>query len=421
MYPSGSPEFLAAFEKRKARWFSADCHRSQYGYPFRVGIQLALENRHRSVTLVSLACSGAQFSEGLFMEMAAREGKIAKVRAQLDQLSDLMCRGGAASRTVNAAYQLPMYDLGSTKVENRTVNMRWCPPAQRKRPIDLVLMSVGGNDVGFGALVLYAMTESAADIAPIVGLVGHQMRFTPIISRAYLAHLDKRMKAVKDALHDGFAVAPDRVVQNAYEPIHFDERGAVCGAEPTLGMDVNPKFKLSQVRIGEVGEFFKDLVKQLECTNSSRRRNDCPANLATGSGTGFTLVTEQQVKFARRGICARNPRNVAADGTYMQMPRKTSEDFQPYSPADWTPYASHWRLFRTPNDVFLTANTHKEGLSPFDILQPSYVGLISGAVHPTAEAHAMVADTVMAHARKVLDGRPNITVTPVNTVTTGQR
>jgi len=420
-FPSGSPEFLAAFEKRNARWFSADCHRSQYGYPFRVGIELALENRHRAVTLVSLACSGAQVTEGLFLEMASREGKIAKVRAQFDQLADLMCRGGAQSRTVSANYTLPFFEIGSTNIQTRAVSQRWCPPGQRKRPIDLVLLSIGGNDVGFGALVLYSMTESAADIAPIAGLVGQSLRFPPATSRVYLAQLDKRLKTVKDALHDGFGVSPDRVVQNAYEPIHYDERGQLCGAQPNLGMDVNPKFLLSRQRVGEVGDFFKDFVKQLECTNNSRRRNDCPAGLATGPGTGFTLVTEHQVKFANRGICARDPKKWMADGINMQMPRLSvaTDEFKPYSPAAWTPYATHWRLFRTPNDVFLTANTHKDGLSPFDIMQPGYAGLISGAVHPSAEAHAMVADTVMVHARKVLDGRPNITVTPV--ITTGQR
>jgi hypothetical protein len=421
LFRAGSPEFLAAFERRKAQWFSADCHRSQYGYPFRVGIELALENRHRAVTLVSLACSGAQVTEGLFLEMASREGKTATVRAQFDQLADLMCRGGAPSRTVNATYQLPFFDIGSTNINTRTVSQHWCPPAQRKRPIDLVLLSIGGNDVGFGALVLYSMTESAADIAPIASLVGQSLRFPPSTSRVYLAQLDKRLKAVKDALHDGFGVLPDRVVQNAYEPIHYDERGQLCGSQPNLGMDVNPKFLLSRQRIGEVGDFFKDFVKQLECTNNSRRRNDCPAGLATGPGTGFTLVTEHQVKFANRGICARDPKKWMADGINMQMPRLSAatDEFKPYPPSAWTPYASHWRLFRTPNDVFLTANTHKDGLSPFDIMQPGYAGLISGAVHPTAEAHAMVADTVMVHARKVLDGRPNIVVTPV--ITTGQR
>ena len=98
---------------------SRDCHRSQYGYPFRVGIELALENRHRSITFASFTCSGAEISEGLFGEMDAREGFSdpagAKVRAQFDQLSDLICRGGTAARTQSASYTLPMFSLGSTR------------------------------------------------------------------------------------------------------------------------------------------------------------------------------------------------------------------------------------------------------------------------------------------------------------------
>ena len=45
-------------------------------------------------------------------------------------------------------------------------------------------------------------------------------------------------------------------------------------------------------------------------------------------------------------------------------------------------------------------------------------GFISGAVHPTAEGHAIVADSVMSYARNVLDRRPNI---EIRTVTTGSR
>src|SRR5262245_64249671 len=35
-YKLASPEFAAAFEKAAAHWLGRDCHRSQYGYPFRV-------------------------------------------------------------------------------------------------------------------------------------------------------------------------------------------------------------------------------------------------------------------------------------------------------------------------------------------------------------------------------------------------
>ena len=419
-YRTGSAEFLSAFNNRGARWFSADCHRSQYGYPFRVGMQLALENRHRSVTLVSLACSGAEVTEGLFQDMASREGDAPKVRAEFDQLSDLICRGGTAARTQNASYSIPFYDYGSTGVQMRTIAQRWCPPAQRKRPLDLVLLSIGGNDVGFGALVTNSITESAADIAPIAGVIGNKIRFSPSVSRVYLAQLDKRLKAVKDALHDGFGVEPSRVVQNAYEPIQFDENGALCGTQPTLGMDVHPQLKMNRERLAETGEFFRDFVKTLECTSNTSRRGDCPAGLATGSGTGFSLVTEHQARFAKRGLCARNPRNAAMDGINMGMPRLSHllDEFKPYSPSAELPYGTRWRLFRTPNDAFLTANTHRAGISLFDILQPAYAGLYSGAVHPTAEAHAIVADYVMNHARRVLDRNPSI---EIKAVTTGSR
>ena len=72
-------------------------------------------------------------------------------------------------------------------------------------------------------------------------LVGGEIRFGPDVSNAYLAVLDKRIKAVRDALVDGFGVEPSRVLQNAYEPIQFDETGSYCGNQATLGMDVHPR------------------------------------------------------------------------------------------------------------------------------------------------------------------------------------
>ena len=70
------------------------------------------------------------------------------------------------------------------------------------------------------------MTESAADFAPIAAWIGSSIRFSPQVSRVYLDVLDERMKALKDALHQGFGVEPSRVLQTTYEPIQYDENGA---------------------------------------------------------------------------------------------------------------------------------------------------------------------------------------------------
>jgi len=362
---------------------------------------------------VHLACSGAEVVNGLFDEKDAREQfdkpNSAKVPAQFDQLADLICRGGHAARTKTATYTLPVYSHGSSSVSAQNITMRWCPPEQRKRPIDVVMLSIGGNDSGFSSVLLYAMTESASDIAPVAKLIGSSIRFGPDVARTYLNVLDKRLAAVKTALHDGFGVSPSQVVQTAYEPIQFDENGALCGGMPTLGLDVHPNLRLSRERVAEAASYMTELTDRLQCITDVRRRSNCPAGLATGKGTGFDFVTEHLAKFAKRGVCARDPKRALADGLAMGMPRMSPRtgEFAPYSPAYALPYAHRWRLFHTANDAFLTANTHREGITPFDILQPAYAGLYSGAMHPTAEGHSMVADSVLPHVRAIVDAKQN--------------
>jgi hypothetical protein len=411
VFQLSSPEFRQAFDRSGAQWLSPDCHRSQYGYPFRVSIGLALENRHRAVTFVSVACSGADIVEGLFAERDAR-GQISgataqkKVVSQLDQLSDLICKSGAAGRTRPVSYRLPVYRWGSTAIGEQVFTKQWCPLENRKRPIDVLLLSVGGNDVGFGPLVAYAMTESASDLAPIAGLVSQELRFAPSVSQAYLRVLDRRMRALKEALSDGFGIDPSRVLQNAYEPIQFDETGNVCGGQPTLGLDVHPKLRYTRERTQEVSDFVRDLQVRLECITDGRKAG-CPGGLATGAGTGFRLITDHIAEFAKRGVCARDPRKPLIDQVNMNMPRLShaANQWAPYTPAATLPYAHHWRLARSPNDSFLAGNTHREDISVFDDLQPVYAALYSGAFHPTAEGHVIVADHVLRHVNELLAKR----------------
>ena len=118
-------------------------------------------------------------------------------------------------------------------------------------------------------------------------------------------------------------------------------------------------------------------------------------------GTGFRFVTEHVAEFAKRGICARDPQRVAArrrrDGD--AAPSSVSDDFEPYSPANALPYGHRWRLFHTAERRVPHRQHAPEGISLFDILQPAYAALYSGAFHPTAEGHAIVADHVMRHVR----------------------
>jgi hypothetical protein len=404
MYDPLSTEFTKAFWEANAKWLSPDCHRSQYGYPVRAALAIALEDRHRAVTLLHLSCSGAEVTDGVLGPMEPREDRrqTRQVASQISHMTDLLCREDARKGAWKRTYQLPVFEPRNTNPKLQAFDVQTCGKDGLKRPIDLVLTSIGGNDVGFSALAAYVMLDNLSDIAWVGRFLDKKSRFGPEYADAHLDALDERMQALKDVLQDGFGVAPPRVVQTSYEPIQNDETGEICGTFPNLGMDVHPALQVKQPRLEATARFLDRLLARLQCITA--RGPGCPADLKTGSGTGFTLIISHQPEFKTRGLCARGPGD--ADGANMQMPRDIVGEFKPYNPASFRPYASRARLFRTPNDSFLTANTHREDETPIaDILQPAYAALYSGAIHPTAEGHALVADHVMLKVRPLMAGR----------------
>jgi hypothetical protein len=409
LYDLASKEFLDAFWERSAAWLSPECHRSQYAFPHRVALQLALEDRHRSITFVNLGCSGAEVVRGLFQKMEAREhhdaspNRSVDVVPQFDQLTSLVCRSNARRA---AGYDFKEFSPGSIQAADTHVVMRWCPPEERKRDIDLVLLSVGGNDVGFGALAAYTFLVNTRQIAFLAGVQDRALRHGANVADVYLSSLDARLDKVRKALDDGFKVDPARVIHASYEPVTYDEGGRLCGRDPNrtrIGMDVHSEFEYDAGRVAEVSSFLDRLLERLQCI--SRPGASCHGRQPAGGGTGFTLVVEHQPAFLRRGLCARDP---GTNEALMEVPRiRTGQtDFSPYAPRTFRPYAHHQRLLRTPNDAYLTANEHKGGNTPlFDLVQPAVAALYSGAFHPNAEAHALVADHVMPHARRILARR----------------
>ena len=79
------------------------------------------------------------------------------------------------------------------------------------------------------------------------------------------------------------------------------------------------------------------------------------------------------------------------------------------SASEFRPYAPRARWVRTANDSYFAAVTYPEGLP--SVLQPSdlhdamwgiYAAVYGGAIHPTAEGHAAMADAALPAVREVL-------------------
>jgi hypothetical protein len=131
---------------------------------------------------------------------------------------------------------------------------------------------------------------------------------------------------------------------------------------------------------------------------------------ATSRSQGWTFVSAHRARFNGRSICAGWIQNAISTPDDLRLPRRINGEWVPYNPANYRPYASRQRWFRTPNDAFLTGHFH---VSP-SILQKALptktvnwfqvllASLYSGAFHPTAEGQAAIADAVVVEARRIL-------------------
>jgi hypothetical protein len=179
---------------------------------------------------------------------------------------------------------------------------------------------------------------------------------------------------------------------------------------------VHPAFAVDGGRLRQAVEFvsqtFLPGIKALaRCEDGKSCRNP--------STDRMTFVEAHQPAFALHGACARAADDPAFDRECFSGKGETFESSltkgatQPmacgYPASDFRPYASRARWIRTANDSYFTAMTYPEGLPA--VLQPSdlhdaiwgiFAAVYGGAVHPTAEGHAAMADAALPAAREVL-------------------
>jgi hypothetical protein len=205
-----------------------------------------------------------------------------------------------------------------------------------------------------------------------------------------------------------------RVIFTAYANPTF-AGGAPCPGGPA-GFDVHPSFNADPRRLANVANFVEsEFLPQLKaialCQGGVLCRNP--------DADRMTYVDAHQQTFANHGFCARSssdpefdracfsakgqsfdPDIVAATSQPMLCGRGASE-FRAYLPRA--------RWIRDANDSYFAAMTYPQGMSaavqPADIHDATW-GVLSavygGAIHPTAEGHAAMADAAVPAAASVL-------------------
>lgn len=381
---TGSPAAINDWNSHGARWMSAACHRSLYGYQLRTALALAVENTKLAVTFLPLACSGATIENGLFGSQGASDcpptGRCAgTVPAQIAQLQDALDR---------ARKLLP------------------------SRTLDLVLLTVGANDIKFSGLV--ADVIISAGVERTLFNQGGQLATVPqaqgLLDREFPNNFAKLRAALKPLVGGNLS----RVVYVSYgHPAMQGDAPCPGGRE---GLDVHPAFTADGARLRNVTDFvlnkFLPRVKALA-------RCEAGAKCASPDTDRMTLVDSHQAAFADHGICARSPDDPVFDRECFSP---EGNSFEPdlvasansplvcsLRPSEFRPYAPRARWIRTANDSYFTAMTYPRGLPA--TMQPSNIhdaswgamsAVYGGAFHPSAEGHAAMADAALPAARQAL-------------------
>ena len=375
------PEQVEQWNRLAARWLNAACHRSLYSYQLRTALALAIEQPHAAVTFLPLACTGASIETGLLGSRRPRE----------TDCGDIKCPATVPSQVSHLASLLAQ--------------------ARRKDPgrkLDLLLLTVGANDIDFAGLVGDVIIEepwsrSLFQRSGVVGSVGNSQTLLDtklprdfVRLRAALKHLVGDLK---------------RVVFTSYANPVLTAEGNCAGGRD--GFDIHPAFGADPARLQAASAFVQErFLPALKALAT------CTSGALCGAGEAMTFVETHQEAFAGHGLCARAVSDPDFDKDCFSpegksfTPRAVEGSAAPLAcgrrPSAFRAYASRMRWIRTANDSYFAAMTYPQGVSsaqPSDIHDATW-GVLSavygGAVHPTAEGHAAMADAALDEVRHAL-------------------
>jgi lysophospholipase L1-like esterase len=381
---TGGGNTSADWAKLNARWWSAACHRSLYGYQLRAALALAIENPQVAVTFLPLACSGSTIDSGFFGSLRARE-----------------CPSTGSCTSNNVAQMVRLRE--AIDLARKT---------DKERKLDAILLTIGANDIWFSGLVADVITESATERALFKrgGLIADVSD-----ARGYLKQFPRDFAKLRGALKPYLDGNLQRVIYVTYGNPAMVNGGQVC-AGGRAGFDVHPAFNVDAARLRETSDFVEnEFLPRLRALATCEASGAC----ADAQRDRMTFVDQHQAEFAHHGFCARAPNDPPFDRecflengeSFESNPSQAATDPMRCSmrARDFRPYSSRARWIRTANDSYFTAMTFPEGINT--ALQPSDLhdatwgatsAVYGGAVHPTAEGHAAMADAAMPALRAVL-------------------
>jgi hypothetical protein len=284
------------------------------------------------------------------------------------------------------------------------------------RGLDLVLLTVGANDIRFSGLVADVIITQGVErvLFNQGGLIASLPQSERVLDRDLPANFAKLRAALKPMVDGDLG----RVVFVSYG--HPAMRGSELCPGGRDGLDIHPAFTADDARLKRVSEFVQN--RFLPAMRALARCEGGP-QCANPDSDRMTFVDAHQPAFMQHGFCARSQEDPEFDRECFLANGKSFESDPvaaatapltcPRRPNEFQPYAPRARWIRSANDSYFTAMTFPRALSsmaqPSNIHDPSWAAMSAvygGAFHPSAEGHAVMADAAMPAAREVLGFKP---------------
>lgn len=384
-----------------ARWMSPACHRSLYSYQVRVALALAVEQSHVAVTFLPLACSGASIDAGMFGSQ---------------NFDDCPTDVGIDACTGTAPAQLTELKKIMARVHKQ----------QPQRNLDMILLTIGANDVKFASVVGNVIVEATTERI-LLGRGGGIVSVRDA-QDALQRKLPEAFARLRTALKPYAGGNLARVVFVSYANPAMQGPDKPCPGG-RYGLDIHPAFSADPTRLRDAANFVdKMFLPAIKALATCDVKNACRDPLTDR----MTFIDAHQSEFEKHGMCVQAPDDPVFDRQCFSQDGKSfatdlvaaaTDPLACSLPAsDYRPYASRARWIRTADDSYFTAMTYPVGipamLRPTDIHDALW-GVVSavygGAIHPTAEGYAAMADAAMPAARVVL-GVPQPPAVSVDTL-----
>jgi lysophospholipase L1-like esterase len=399
-----------------AQWTDTLCHRSLYGHQMRAALQLAIENPQAAITYLDYSCSGAGVTEGLLGPQTYVERQ-----AETDIAAKAASHEIAGGSTDSELYRL-MRDLCYEKPVEKD-GLPVCANGHFRRSVDFVFLSIGGNDIGFSNVVAWATLRDGVSSA-IAGFFGATVssdefakRMKDVLPEVY-ARLAKALETVLPlySANDG-VFDPQRIVLTSYPDLVTDENGGICkaGDGPEDLYPANQSLDMFSSWLVAHPERLEAVRKEFATLYREMR------DLAGDHGWSFAGHAYADRMFEGHGFCARDLARSGDPAEALIMPcwGKAERDTQtcqsswsgkernwrPYNPATENyPYALRQRWVRSFNDAYMVINQKvidRRGRVD-EKASAAVFSETTGALHPTAEGHAAMADALLLTVRPMV-------------------